>query len=220
MDYPPFYGKSLDKKGPLIELITEAFKNTGYTVQVEFYPWGRAIENSKAGKVDGVVGVWYSQERTEHFLYSDPIFPNKVGFYKRKGEDIRYKDYSDLKQQGYKLGSVIGYILPKGLAEAGISTLLVNDDFQNFKILSRKRVDLIVVDKQYAKYMLNQESLKEFSENIEWMEPVLEELQQHLVISKKTKNPKKKLNDFNKGLKMLRESGEFKNIMQEHKMIE
>ena len=216
MNYPPFYGKNLKEQGPLIELIVKAFEGAGHTVQVEFHPWIRAMENSKAGKVDGMVGVWHSPKRTEHFFYSDPIFPNKMGFYKRKGEEIRYKDYIDLKLQGYTLGSVRGYIQPRGLAESGISTFLVNENLQTFKILSRKRVDLIVVDKDYARYMLNQADLKQYSENIEWMEPVLEERQQYLIISKKTENPHKKLSDFNKGLKMLRQSGEFKKIMQKH----
>lgn len=216
MDYPPFYGEKLDNYGPLIELISKSYNAMDYDVKIRFLPWARAIEWSKTGEVDGMVGVWHSPERAEYFLYSEPIFPNALGFYKRKKDDIRYKDFADLKEQGYKLGSVRGYIQPKGLQESGIPIMFVSKDLQSFKILSKNRVDLIVVDKEYSRYILAQPDFQEYAKNIEWMEPVLEEKQQHLVISKKTETPKKKLEDFNNGLQRLRQTGEFTSIMKKH----
>jgi len=216
MDYPPFYGEKLDNYGPLIELIAKSYYTMGYDVKIRFLPWARAIAWSKSGKVDGMVGVWYSPERAEYFLYSEAIISNSIGFYKRKNEDIRYKDYADLKEQGYKLGSVRGYIQPKGLQESGIPIMFVNEDLQSFKILSKNRVDLIVVDKEYSRYILAQPEFQKYAKNIEWMEPVLEEKQQHLIISKKAKNSKNKLEDFNKGLQILRETGIFTKILKKH----
>lgn len=216
MNYPPFYGEELKHYGPLIEIITKSYQKTGYEVKITFVPWVRALAWSKTGKVDGMVGVWYSPERAQHYHYSAPIFPNKMGFYKRKDEDIQYRDYADLKQQGYRLGSVRGYIQPTGLAESGIPLMFVSDDSQSFKILSRKRVDLVVVDKDYARYMLAKPEFKVYARNIQWMEPVLEEKQQHLIISLNTKQSKQKLQDFNKGLAALRLSGEFSGILKKH----
>lgn len=216
MDYPPFYGEKLDNYGPLIELIAKSYNTMGYDVKIRFLPWVRALAWSKSGEVDGMVGVWYSPERAKYFLYSEAILSNSIGFYKRKNEDIRYKNYADLKEQGYKLGSVRGYIQPKGLEESGIPIMFVSEDLQSFKILSKNRVDLIVVDKEYSRYILTQPEFQKYAKNIEWMEPVLEEKQQHLVISKKAKNSKKKLEDFNKGLQILRETGIFKKILKKH----
>lgn len=219
MDYPPFYGEKLDNYGPLIEVIAKSYDAMGYDVKIIFLPWARAIAWSKNGEVDGMVGVWYSPERAEYFLYSEPILSNFIGFYKRKNRDIRYKDYLDLKEQGYKLGSVRGYIQPKGLQESGIPIMFVSKDLQSFKILSKNRVDLIVVDKEYSRYILAQPRFQEYAKNIEWMEPVLEEKRQHLIISKKAKNPKKKLGDFNEGLQKLRETGGFTKILKKHAFV-
>ncbi len=220
MDYPPFYGEKLDNYGPLIEVIAKSYNVMGYDVKINFLPWARAIAWSKSGKVDGMVGVWYSTERAEYFLYSEPILSNFIGFYKRKNEDIRYKDYLDLKEQGYKLGSVRGYIQPKGLQESGIPIMFVSKDLQSFKILSKNRVDLIVVDKEYSRYILAQHKFQKYAKNIEWMEPVLEEKQQHLIISKEAENPKNKLKDFNEGLQELKETGVFTEILKKHAFMQ
>ena len=163
-----------------------------------------------------MVGVWYSAERAEYFHYSTHIYPNRVVFYKRKNADISYKNYADLKRHGYTLGSVRGYAHPVGLEESGIKILYVNNDHQNFKLLSKGRVSLIVADKDYAHYMLAKPELREYAQNIQWMAPVLEKRQQHLGISKVTNNAQKKLTDFNQGLQMLKQSGEFSVILKKH----
>lgn len=64
--------------------------------------------------------------------------------------------------------------------------------------------------------MLSQPDLLEFSKNIEWMEPVLEEKQQYLIISKKAKDAKKKLEYFNTGFKKLKKTSDFMEILKKH----
>jgi len=69
------------------------------------------------GEIDGIVGIWHSDERAEALLYSTPLIDNQMVFFKRKGENIAFKNYEDLKQQGYRLGSVRGYMMPEGLSK-------------------------------------------------------------------------------------------------------
>ena len=215
MSYPPFYGEKLENNGPLIEVIVQSFKNAGYKTRIIFAPWKRAITIARQGKTaDGMVGVWHNKERANDFLYSDPIFPNKVGFYKHKSNAIIFENYTDLVSKGYKLGSVRGYIFPKGLKESGIEIELVTDDLQNLKKLALGRVDLVVVDKDYARFILTDNP--QVAKEIEWMGPILAEFQQHLIISRKTPNALKTISDFNKGLRILQQTGDFKKIFKKH----
>jgi len=215
MNYPPFYGEEMPNKGPLIEIITQAFKLVGYDTHVVFSPWKRAILSAKKGRtVDGMVGVWHNEDRAKDFLYSKPIYPNRVGFYKHKDREIEYQSYADLANNGYTLGSVRGYILPEGLKESGIKIENVTDDIQNLKKLSLKRVDLVVIDKDFAHYALK--SLPNTAQAIEWLEPTLSKLQQYLIVSRKTRNSHKKMQDFNRGLALLKEKGEFNAIIKKH----
>jgi len=216
MEYPPYYGRGLKNFGPLIEIVVESYRHSGYEVEIVFLPFARAMYLSKAGEIDGVVGAWYSQERSESLLYSMPMIDNKVGFFKRKGEDITYKDFNDLKQQGYRLGSVNGYMLPAGLLESGITIYNVSREDQLLKILRGKRVDLVVLDQGAARYALKQPRLSGVENKVEWMEPTLERNPQYLVISKKAARAAEKLKAFNQGYKFLTESGEVRKILSDH----
>lgn len=60
-----------------------------------------------------------------------------------------------------------GNTQPIRLRESGIPIQFFPTEQQSFKLLSRKRVDLIVVDKEFANYMLSQAELQEFADTIE-----------------------------------------------------
>lgn len=216
MQYPPFYASSLDNNGPLIEVIVRAYQKVGYQISVEFAPWARALHSAQLGVTDGMVGLWYSKKRALQFQFSDPIMANQMGFYKRKGDAIEYQHFSELTQQGLILGSVRGYIKVEGLVQSGIKTTLVNSDEQNLKMLSRGRVDLVLVDKNFARYILGKTQMKLFAKNIEWLEPVLEHKQQYLGLSRQKPKSAQRLVDFNRGLALLKGSGEWAAILKKH----
>lgn len=214
INYPPFYSENLPNNGPLIEIVRRAYLSQGYQLKVVFIPWVRAMMWSKEGQIDGIIGAWFSRERSQHFLYSTPIYPNKMRFYKRKNHPIQYRDYQDLKQQGLLLGSVLGYNHPEGLEESGIEILYVTQDTQPFKLLSKGRVDLIVVDQDYARHILRQPEFKQFAAGIEPMPRVLSEKLQHLIISKRAQQAQQKLDSFNQGYNQLKTQGQLKDILR------
>ena len=216
LDYPPHYGEHLDDRGPLIEIIVSAYAEQNLTVEVIFLPWSRALIWANEGRVDGIVGAWYTKERTKSFLYSDPIYPNNMVFYKHKNANIEFSQYSDLKDDGRIIGSVRGYTHVEGLEESGVIIRYVNNDVQNFKLLERKRIDLVSVDREYGKYVLALPELKQVKDQVEPIDKVLEVREQYLVISNKAKQPEKKLKAFNQGLAKLRAEGKAEDILQKH----
>lgn len=208
INYPPFYGEMLENDGPFVEVIVESFKAVGYSVRIVYQPWKRAMATAKEGKqAQGMLGVWYTEEREKAFLFSDPILPNKMAFYKRKDMDIVFSSYGDLAARGYKLGLVRGYMAPRGLIESEIDIEFVTQEIQNIQKLAAGRIDLLVLDKDYASYML--QGYPKMAALIEGMPRILETYQQHLVISRNTENAEAIMLDFNRGLKRLRSSGEF-----------
>ncbi len=79
-EYPPYYSETMEGKGFITQIIATAFAESGYEIEVTFLPWARAMESTKAGRYDGLFTVWYREDRTEFFAYSDPLPPNKIGF--------------------------------------------------------------------------------------------------------------------------------------------
>ena len=213
-EHPPYFGENLGNYGFITEIIVEAYKKAGYDVKVEFMPWARGLELTKQGDYDGMFALWHRKDREEWFVFSDPLPPNELGFYKRASDDISFTTLEDLKP--YVIGTVRGYANPPEFDQASyLRKEETVDDETNLRKLLNKRVDLVVIDKGLAMYTLETEFPNQKGD-AEWIEPALEKVDQHLVISKKAKDYQQKLEDFNRGLKQLTEEGGVQEILTKH----
>jgi len=216
-EFPPFSGEQLPNGGPVIEITVEAFKKVGYQVEVTFLPFARQIEYAKNGEVDGIIMLWHTKEREEWSLFSDPLPACRIGFYKRKSDTISFSTYADLKP--YKIGIVRGYANPPGFDEAKLNTDAVTFDQQNLQKLQANRIDLALIDKWVAQYLIRTK-FPQFEAELEWMDPPLQITQQYLAISKKVANYEQKSRDFNQGLKELTDEGGVTRILEKHGLTE
>ncbi len=213
-EYPPYYGEKLENQGFVTELIREAFKRVGYEVKVEFYPWARSEMMAEEGYSDGMFPPWHSEEREKLFVFSNPIPPpNTIGFYKQKDKKTIFKTYQDLMP--YRIGSVLGYSYPADFIKAELRNIkYYNDEILITKLVQGK-IDLALIDKIQAEYLLKTKFPRQ-SDKFEFMEPPIAIKQQHLVISKKLKNAKMIISDFNRGLKTVIVDGTFNDILKNH----
>jgi len=216
VDYSPFYGPTLPNEGPITEIVIAAFDKVGYDVSVKYVPWARAVADAKAGKADGLHGAWYSQEREEWFVYSDKLPGNEIVLFKRKGtEPQAFDGYDDL--QPYRIGVVRGYVNPPEFDAADLRTEEANSDKLNLTKLAKGRVDLILIDRAIAKHILANE-LAEHKDALEAVDPPLKIEHLYMLISKETDDYQTKVEDFNKGLKVLTEEGGIDEIMMRHNL--
>lgn len=216
LEYPPHYGEHLKNHGAAVEIATKAFAQSGLTVDVLFLPWRRALDWSNQGRIDGMIGAWYTEERSKSFIYSDPIYPNQMVFYQSVNAKINFNSYEDLAAQNIVVGSVRGYAHVKGLDDSGVEIRYVNNDIQNFKLLERGRIDLLAVDKDYAKHVLSTPDLEYMADKVEVINKILDVRQQHVIISKKATEAQTKVALFNQGLKQLEDNNLKAQIMKEH----
>jgi len=212
-EFPPYYGKDLENNGFFTEIIREAFKRSGYSVEIDFLPWKRALGGAKKGKYEGLYSVWHRPEREEWFVFSDPLPANELGFFKHKDKDISFGSYDDLKP--HTVGVVRGYALPPGFEEAGLKTALANDDEQNMRKLYKRHVALVLIDKIQAQYIINSK-IPEAADELEWLEPPAHVDIQYLVISKQAPDYEALLADFNAGLAEVTTDGTLDAIMAKH----
>jgi polar amino acid transport system substrate-binding protein len=212
-EFPPYYGKDLENNGFFTEIVREAFKRSGYDVEIKFLPWKRAMQGTVSGRYDGLYSVWRRPEREEWSVFSDDLPANELGFYKRKSDKISFDSLDDLKS--YTIGLVRGYAVPPGFDEAGLKTFLGDNDEMNLRKLYRGRVDLVLIDRIMAQYIIDKK-LPEAASELEWLDPAIHVDTQHLVISKKTPDHDAILADFNKGLATMKADGTMKEIMARH----
>lgn len=213
---PPFSSEKLKNHGTSIEIIKRAFEQVGYTTGVKFYSWNRALEMAKKGISDGIVPIWYTEERTKWFLYSDKLHtPSLIGCLKKKSSPINIKGYGDLRN--YAFGYIFGYAYSQDFFDI----LSVSkgyhfyDPHELISALVKGNIDLAVLEKSQAEYILNTE-FSETGNGHHFMEPALEIRNHHLAISKKAKDYQKKLADFNTGLEIILNNGTLEEILSRH----
>ncbi|MCK8058233.1 MULTISPECIES: transporter substrate-binding domain-containing protein [unclassified Fusibacter] len=84
--YPPYVDFDQPGYGLSIEIITAAYKVSGYEFKLDLLPWARAEIVVNNSEYDILPDAWFTNERAETLLFSDPYAVNELLFIKRKGD--------------------------------------------------------------------------------------------------------------------------------------
>lgn len=212
-NFPPYYGENMPEGGPFTRITRQAFAEAGYQANIEFIPWVRAVEWGKEGKVAGIVGAWITPDRKPYFVATEAVMTNKLVFYKQRNSPIKFDTYEDIAAQDLWIGTVYGYAQPKGLSEAGVNFVYTTRDKQPFMLLSKGRVDLVIVDQDYAKVTLALPDMKPYLERVEVIDRVMEQRDLHVLLSRKVDNVDEIIKAFNQGLASLKQDGRYQQIL-------
>ncbi len=221
-NWEPYLGEKLENNGYFAEIVTEAFKASGYKLKIVFLPWKRAVvlgTDAKNG-IDGLIGNYYSKERDKVLFFSDPIIQAKTVFLKKKGKEFDFgKKYSTLKDlKGHKIGVLRGAKFDEEFDAADYLTKEeTNSIEQCLKKLMLGRVDLVVENYANAFFVIKNK-LPEFSGKIEVVEPPLSTNHLYITISKKVKGGDEIISKFNSGLMEIKNNALFDKILIKHGM--
>ncbi|MBO9491170.1 transporter substrate-binding domain-containing protein [Endozoicomonas sp. G2_1] len=216
VDYPPFSGPLLKNYGALVDLSNQVLAQAGFESSTIFMPWARAINWCRNEKIDGIIGIWHTVEREQLGYFSLPLIANQMVFYRNKKSDIHFDSFATLAEQGLTVGMVRGYVLVDGLAESGVELYQVANDAQNFRMLARGRVDLITVDRDYARSLLLTPEFAPFKSHVEAMPQVLHTEQQYVLFCGKNHRSSALVERYNKKLSEFRQDGRFQQIKSKH----
>jgi len=147
-NWPPF--RISDESSPSgfrgidIEIAERLSEALDIRIEIERYPWARALEQIRNGKADIISGIAYDKDR-ESFMYYVPVSYCSVSpvFYTLKGKGDLIRSYNDLHgpSVGYSINSV--YFEPfdsdTQIKKTGFST-----EDQLLKVLALGRIDVII----------------------------------------------------------------------------
>jgi len=217
LNWPPYVGEEFPNNGYVYLLVKKAFERMGYLVEIEFKPWNRVIAIARKGKVDAFFPVYYSKERTEYFYMSNPVFGGPIVFLTRREYPITYRNIQALKT--YRIGLVKGYVNTEEIDQANfLKKDFAPNDLINIKKLIKGRVDLIVIDKYVAYYLIKKYFPNHRSE-LKVLSPTIEYKNLYVCFPKKRKNSKKLLKDFNTSLSQLKKDGTMDKIFTNWKKV-
>ncbi|MTI06100.1 transporter substrate-binding domain-containing protein [Roseibium denhamense] len=159
LHWPPYV--EADGEGPNTDVVRDIFSLAGVQIEVEVFPWNRAIK--LAEEDTGWIGVfpeYYSAEIDaekggSRCLFSKSFGVSPVGFLKPENGDFNWSDHDDLTQ--YVIGVVRGYVnetrLDAMIADQKVTAELSENDEQNILKLAFRRMDAIVIDKLVFDYL-------------------------------------------------------------------
>ena len=212
--WPPYVDEKHPMGGVSVQIADAAFRTQGYTVSNRLMPWARALEETKHGRIDLILDAWWSQERSEHFMFSRPYINGPVKFLKRKGDPFKYSDLSSLK--GKSIALVNNYAYGDAfLSSKHYERALVTNFLQAAYMLSLGRVDLTLENELVARSRLATEA-PDVLDKLEFAEQPLADNYIYLMASYKHPRHLKIIGAFNKGLAIIIENGTYRRIMQEN----
>ncbi len=222
LEWEPYIGPGLRDNGYVYQIVQEAFRRAGYSTDIAFLPWARAVSITEQGVRDALFPEYYDPGREEKYAFSDPFPGGPVGLYKRKDKNIAWVvDPTENQTEAlrglkdYRFGVVRGYI---NTTEFDAAEFLKKDaavdDEMNLKKLYKDRVQLIFIDKFVATHIMVTRYPWYLGE-LEFMEPPLEVKDLFVAFSKQSENWEAKRDGFNRGLREIREDGTMDRIIEE-----
>lgn len=206
LEWPPYTSSELYSKGLSSYIVIKAFEAEGYSVEIEFFPWSRAVYNAKTNsKYSAYFPEYYSEDLEKSFYFSNPIGINSLGFAERNSNKIVWDKLEDLK--GKRIGIVQDYINTEEFdmmvrTKRLLVDVAINDRLNLLKLVGG-RMDLAVVDENVLNYYLNyDEKLKKSKNKISFNPKLLSERELYVCFPKGFEG-KNMLNIFNEGLKKI-----------------
>lgn len=157
IDWPPFTSPDLPGQGESTKMLRQTFKDMGLDLQVDFYPWRRAV---KLGLEDTNFVGYFPEYDTKlaqiQCRLSRAIGHSQVAIVSNKRQPVVWQSLNDLK--AVRLGVVNGYFNSDELDERIQLKIqevdLAPTDLVNLRKLVAGRIDAIVIDTQVMSYLL------------------------------------------------------------------
>jgi polar amino acid transport system substrate-binding protein len=206
LEWPPYTGPALRRQGATTAVVRAAFAAMGYGIEVEFYPWSRAVASIRQdSEFVGYFPEYMSPEIARGFLMSDPIGSGPLGFAELADKPVHWENLDDLAR--YRIGVVQDYVnteeFDKRVREGKLTTDSTLDDAHNLLKLAAGRVTLAVVDKRVFEYLLrNDARLKRVASRLHFNSHLLEDKQLYICFRRSPEGERAR-NILNAGLRKI-----------------
>ncbi len=217
--YIPYqYEENGELKGMSVDIVKEAFKRMGYSVEIKVLPWSRVLKSTEDGAVDAMFSSFYIEERSAYMTYAmEPLAVSVQSLFVRTGSSIRY-DGTVQSLKGYRLGTIIGYIygdaFKQGKEDGTLDVSEAEDCPTNILKLMAGRTDVFIDNRDTTRYYLKKDNLED--EIVELAPPFTEQEMLYLAFSKKRVVDPALVETFNRTLKEMKQDGTWQKIVTEY----
>ena len=236
LDWPPYIGRDLCNHGWVFQLGLSVLLSQGFSVEIYFYPWARAVRETEMGYVDILFPEYYIEpgapsdvhkntKRLDHLILSRPFPGGDLSFVKRTETSIAFTG-NLTALIGEFIGVVRGYQnTPEfdRMMDAGQFNIIeAVDDLQLVKILMARRVNLVLGDPNVLFYTLKHSDLplekkEKYLKQMEQVNPPLEYKYLFFAVSKKRPDYDNTLLTINQSLLLFQQTGDLQTLIDRAK---
>ena len=212
LNWEPFYGEDLDRKGFFTAITNAAFERAGYEVENDFIPWARAMKDTREGYRDVLQGGYYSDERAAEYHVSDVVYEAEVGLVARR--ELGVTSYDDLRDlEGYAIAVGRGFEHSEEFDAADFLDKQETDDHPQLAVrqLFADRIDMIAGGIPAILHEISEQGYS--PEDVVVITPPLVVNPLHNMVSHDHPRGEQLIADFNRGLAEIREDGTYDQIL-------
>lgn len=216
LEWPPNISENLPGYGLNSALVKAAFEAAGHTVNIQFLPWTRALKDVLEGRADVAMGAYYNEQRAKDYIFSELIYHVDVGLIARPGLDK--KSYVSLQELvPYNIGVARSYANSEEFDAARyLRKHTAARPVLNIRKLYRGRIDMTVMSFDSFRYEAQREGF--CPDRVTFVQPPLKRHGLYIMGSRNVPYGKEIINDFNQGLKIIRENGTFNKVMKKYRI--
>jgi polar amino acid transport system substrate-binding protein len=216
-EWEPFLSNYSYKYGLDSHIVTEAFKLEGVDVKWGFFPWQRANENAKNGERWDASCCWWPDDDTKKdFLMSDAITETSFVFYHLKSYKFHWNSLPDLKE--IKIGGTkkyhYGNEFMNAIKEKKLTIEYASKDEFNYKKLLAGRIQIFPNDPAVGNAQIRNYLSPDEANQLTYSQKKFGKSTLHLIMSKDHKRNEYFLDKFNAGLKKLKKSGRYQQMLK------
>jgi len=217
-EWEPYLSQYSYQYGLTSHVVTEAFKLEGITVEWGFFPWQRSFQYAKTGEDwDASCCWWPDEEIDQAFLSSNTVSTTSFVFFHLKSYNFQWQSFDNL--QGVKAGVTSKYDYGEALMhvinERSIDVDSTSKDEFNYKKLLANRIDIFPNDRYVGNAQIKSFLSANEAELITYHPKEFGIKNLHLIININHKRAKYLRDKFNLGLKKLKDSGRYQQMLND-----
>lgn len=150
LDYPPYILNDNDQaKGPIVDIVREAFRRMGRSVTIEFFPWSRSLSMVTSGTADGLFTIKKTADRESTLRYpNEPLLSQDYVFFVRRDSTFRFDgDYASIANAriGVISNTSYGTRFDAAVKQGIFTNLDISYDYEHvFRMLQAGRIDIVI----------------------------------------------------------------------------
>lgn len=201
--------------GRATRIVSAVFKSLGKDIVIDWLPWKRSYQMTKAGRYGATFPYLKTVEREREFLFSDVITKEESLLWTRSGSPLNIKDPSTFKKAklcaGVGYASVIEEILKSAINPKDVEIFRPQNRESCLLMLAAGRVDAISGLKDEIMTMIEANDL---AGKVTFSVKPIRTVPFHLIAPKSNPASAALIADFNRALKQLQADGTYQKLWE------